>query len=552
MSVKVKYNDAIIASFEEGQIATLKCTNSLMTSDVIVTSDESAGGDSKINGIVEEYKVNVGANVSAGDFVEFVTKFDSFSIETTGSPAQMNICRINEEQILAVYDISTSIRATIITFKDGQVEIGTEKVLISTDAYNLCVKSLSLNNFILTHRNKNNNTYYGAIITVTDTTITISNSYALKTSIDTLWTNDIAVLSPTTVLTAMSTTIGSDNYIYLFLLTIDGSSIIVTKLLNLNTGSRSRYLSLTALGENKALLSYGADSNGVKIQTINVSGAQIVHGTSLTIEVGDLSVYDISSAKINENQAIISYYAGSARYAALIDIVDNIVTLVSKVYIGGDSSDSHIVQLSTTKFLLIYGYYVQILNISDATIVSSGEQQLTGPYAVRCLALSESSVMGVSNGSGLVQCVEIDQNEIYPIAGIQGVETYIQPVTSPLHIGGVAKTSGISGAKVEVYRPIEKIKFQIDYDDGMFYDFEAEKGMTWGEFVDSKYNNYGDELSVYKSDLADDSNGNAAIGVSGEHLYYGYDLTRLVYENDIIESMTYKSEYYNVSGGGSN
>lgn len=100
--------------------------------------------------------------------------------------------------------------------------------------------------------------------------------------------------------------------------------------------------------------------------------------------------------------------------------------------------------------------------------------------------------------------------------------------------------------------PVEKIEFTIDYDDGMYYDFEAEKGMTWGEFIDSEYSKiYGDELPIDRDPSAISNNG-TAIDVAGENVFYGYDLTRLVYEDDIIESMTYKSEYYNHSGGGSN
>ena len=44
-----------------------------------------AGGSSKINGIIEEYKVASGGNVNAGDFVRLINnKFgDDISLETT-------------------------------------------------------------------------------------------------------------------------------------------------------------------------------------------------------------------------------------------------------------------------------------------------------------------------------------------------------------------------------------------------------------------------------------------------------------------------------------
>lgn len=568
MSVKITYNNKT-TEIQNNKIATLPCKNEKMKSDVIITTDTTDIEDtSSINGIIEEYKVNAGANINAGDFIEFVTKFDSFSLETTASPGQMNVCRINEEQILAVYFIGTSsalntseIRATVITFKDGQVTVGTESTLVKGQDQNLgclCVKAINENKFIMTYYALTDDLPYGAIITVTDT-ISIGYSYTLykPNGLDGYRAIDMTVLTSTTVLLAASIITGSASssqhcYFILTLLTINDNSITVTKTSTLTTDNYyERYLSLITLGENKALFSYSLTKGGVKTRTVDISGTQILAGTSCTLEA-DVSGYDVSSAKINENQAIISYYANSTRYAALVNIVDDIVTLVSKVSIGDDSSNSHIIPLSTTKFLLVYNYYAQILKITDTTIISSGEQRLKGSYNVRCLALSASSVIGVSERSGLIQCVEIVDDTMNQVTGIQGVETYVQPVTSSLHIGGIAKTSGVSGEMVEVYRPIEKIKFQIDYDDGMFYDFEAEKGMTWGEFVDSKYNNYGDELSVYRSDLADDGNGNAAIGVSGELLYHGYDLIRLVYEDDIIESMTYKSEYYSVSTGGSN
>lgn len=78
MSVKVKYNDTIIASLEEGQIATLFTKSKKMESDIMVTVSQSESSE-----IIKEYD----GTVVISDKVDLIT----FTIDDTEYQAEKNM-----------------------------------------------------------------------------------------------------------------------------------------------------------------------------------------------------------------------------------------------------------------------------------------------------------------------------------------------------------------------------------------------------------------------------------------------------------------------------
>ena len=67
----------------------------------VIVNVASSGGIN-VNGIIQEYVVDAGATVNAGDFVEFVTNFSTgeFNSATT---SYISACRLDNNKVLLVY-----------------------------------------------------------------------------------------------------------------------------------------------------------------------------------------------------------------------------------------------------------------------------------------------------------------------------------------------------------------------------------------------------------------------------------------------------------------
>lgn len=151
----VHYNGSTIATLFGGQTATLKCKgdNVKMLSDIVVEVSEipepilqektvtengevlpddgydglskvtvavESSGGLAINGIIEQYKVNAGATVNAGDFVEFVQKWDSNSVSEK-NPSLFKALSLTYDTVMVVYVASHAIRYTVLSLGESQV-----------------------------------------------------------------------------------------------------------------------------------------------------------------------------------------------------------------------------------------------------------------------------------------------------------------------------------------------------------------------------------------------------------------------------------------------
>lgn len=94
---------------------------------------EAIGNIGGINGVIEQYTVNAGATVTAGDFVEFVNEWNKGEIIST-NPIAMSACKLDNTRVLVAYLYTDSSKyehayAVVVAVEDDTVVTGTPVII---------------------------------------------------------------------------------------------------------------------------------------------------------------------------------------------------------------------------------------------------------------------------------------------------------------------------------------------------------------------------------------------------------------------------------------
>lgn len=457
MSAEIKYKGETVETLNGGEYITLHTKDKIMDDDIRVeVAEESGGGDIAINGIVEQYKVNAGATVNAGDFVEFVNKYGGGTF-FDGTINDVSACKLDNSRVLVVYArTNDSIAyAVILSIDNNKIAVGETHSVAS--ASQVSVSALSNNKAIMSY----------------------CSNYTLA--------------SGTSV-----------RQIYAMVLVIDGTTI-KGYYKTIDDGTNPH---ITALTEYKAVIAYLNNGN-VVARVLDISGTELGYGaryTVLTDNSSSISISQICLEKLSENtvivgghystqnmlyvlsisgktinignvfypQAINDYFdvvALSADRALLLNVkstsgnvlelnIDGL-TVTGGRYCTIDASNAGYVTacaLSESKVLAVYRD-PQNSNVGKAVAVTIGDNIVAGTPIVfdygdvtnsSVVALSPTSALvAYANGAGAYATLSIDGDTI--TADSAEIGTYVQPATSRLHNVGVAKTSGTEGETVDVY-----------------------------------------------------------------------------------------------------
>lgn len=412
------------------------------------TPTGEASGTLAINGVIRQYKVNAGANVNAGDFVEFVNKFKSSNLENISSAA-ITTCKLDNNSVLVINGKKAfvmSFHGTTVTVGEN-VEFTSEEV--STD-FRLCAVS-----------NTKVGLLWGSnilILTINGTNITVGSIYNYDES-----TMKLKVLA------ACAT---SDNKIFVLYRdpSTTGASYCYARIIEINEtslsfGSKAEgdywTKNAVALSNDKILLSYANVTSSytelyASICTISGLSVTVPAPTKLTRENYDSSFRKNSLYRLTNNKALFIY-----AFTALVLSIDNVSISVSNNFLINQNSSINpeywsCCTLSSDKVLLSYNDYtygkMRIITVEDDNVVL-GTPEIFDYNTVTyndVVAFSETSALVVYyDGLGAYSSVTID-GDIVTI-DITGTGTFVQPATSNLHNVGVAATSGAEGETVDVY-----------------------------------------------------------------------------------------------------
>ena len=460
----ITYKGETLETLNGGEYVTLHTKGKTMEDDIRVEVEEVSGGDIAINGIVEQYKVDAGATVNAGDFVEFVNKYND-GIFCEVSPESISACKLDENRVLVAYigeDYSNYGTAVVLTVDSNGVSVGETVVFKATTVYNLSAVSLTDSKVLVAYEARTQDTYGGfaVVLTISGTEIEVGAEIEFQHGFRLYYLSAVALTDNKVLVAYASNTSASasDNSLYAVVLSISDTTITKGSVKEKITSSRIYAVSATALTESDVLVAINR-GNSLFAIVLSVNGLSITAGQAT--KFAD-EPYTTSAVKISENKAFVAYGKEGGGEAVVFTVNGTTVT------IGGGTTFHNAtamylsaVLLSEDKVLVTYrdtdeGYngYAVVLTIVGAGVVleDPGAEKfaLTAVSNFSAVALSENkALVAYERGIfGAFASLSISNTTITPGSG---GSTYVQPATSRLHNVGVAKTSGTEGQMVDVY-----------------------------------------------------------------------------------------------------
>lgn len=377
-------------------------------------------GGVDINGIINEYKVNAGQTIKAGDFVEFVNNL--------GTDTQLQNLVINELKAVALaenkvfitytsdsdyttylYGVICSINNNTITYSTPTllasnisniksiVLIEENKVMIIYDSYGvICtinntnitlgtavnISSGSLSSSVLVDDNKvlvtytNNSKLYGVICTINETTITTGTPTELVSNNNLQTKVESIALQTNKIFISYRIYENSKNDMYGFICTINNSIITVGISIKINSvDNQGVGFSLAKITNNKIFIAHGNSSLYGIVCTINEN--TITKGTDTLLSYIDYSGIVISTLLITNNKVAILHSQSSDYYLyqMLCNITDtNIIIEKDEILNNAKNTGSIIstVLINTNAILIVHSSYIN--NYSDYYLYSVVEE----------------------------------------------------------------------------------------------------------------------------------------------------------------------------------
>jgi len=456
-----------------------------------------------INGVIREYRVSVGASVSAGDFVEFVMRYNSTEFINT-SIQSVSAAKLDENRVLVAYgDLGQPYAyatVLVLTFDEENIIVGTPTRLDGTNTNTgkmsiaIISKDLAVVAFTLPNISASNAGYSatGCLISVDGDNVELLDkqrlAYNPDQSISGLYAEAISV-----------TALSSDHILFAFCGRSQQNDGVLShykvensKLVNVTICKYSNYaypktVHIEKISSGQALLIYGeSETSGssyarhIRARVVTVTDSTLNLGTVRSVVDGgrgaEFSANYMSICQLDSNRFLysLSWLGGSSSGFWLHVIKVNGSTISYSQFTGlkyyADQYQS-VVKLSENRAMLVYkGYGIlssdsselkgiaQVLDIDDTKITSRGAEYFSGssmryPGAV---ALSENSVAIIyyDGGKSMCKIANVSGDGTVTVneeAADQG--TFVQKATTN-GTAAVAKTSGSEGEMIQVYSAV--------------------------------------------------------------------------------------------------
>lgn len=419
-----------------------------------------------INGIVKQYKVNAGASVSAGDFVEFVTRVGTVEFDNRTAD-EIRACAIDEQRALLIYSVYESevynLYGVVIQVSNSGVIVGNIKKLASGTTLR-CLWLISLSNSRAFSTFESGGFCYGTLLSVDDANdvivvykASLGNCDYSKYTMAVKLSNNYVLVTYAARTTARGTAIVA---------TIEGDSYTIGTPY-VYSESYAYNGCLTALNSNKVLVAYqnGSSSStaSFRAQVLTIEGTAIASGAVKSITSGYIT-NEIKAVTLNENTAFLTYHESGYNSFSIRVITVNGTTISASysISLSGDPSsgryNSAIVPLPNNSALFVYrgvsGKGSAVILTANGTTVEKGTVTTFESLDTKLVAIADfsaNSVLVAYNCSGASKFKGLIINDTSIIVEENESGTFVQPATSNLFNVGVAKTSGTEGETVDVY-----------------------------------------------------------------------------------------------------
>lgn len=440
------------------------------------------GGGNKINGIIEEYKVASGGNVSAGDFVRFINSNFTATEKQVGINCygDLNAILLDDNKVFFAYGSSSNkLEAAICEISNSTISFGTSLVICNESSSGKCISLTKLENnkVMIVHMSGNE---VKATLCSIDDNITIDSTHVIasfsgscdKIKSFLLCNNKICIV------------FGKANLLQAVICEVNNNSVEVGTLLTLDTSYYAgTYFSASKIEDNKIIVIHGGGNSNT---TNHLYGAvctvegNIITKHASTILVDSSQHYNAGLGAeltmLEPNKFCITHgYASSSinnslLFAFICVIKNEDIIAYTDVQITSDNSvekanaqpialdkNSLFIQYTnkagTTNYYYGYGVlcriYNTIVNVETnnelPSSVTSSAYQKYGTVIINDNLLF--LIRNTTGGNLYSYLVEHHYNEINKSNGFEK------------NIVGLAKISGTAGQTIKVYTPkIENIE----------------------------------------------------------------------------------------------
>ena len=401
-----------------------------------------AGNGLDINGAINEYVVNAGANVNAGDFVEFITKLGQSSYYTANT-GDVRIKKINNNRYAIMYNVSTNdaIYLKFIDVASSAMTVGEPIMVIngiklwdytnwdfdiSPDGTKLgfCVSS------------DTPRTLYLRIYRISGNSISSLTSMPLSGTYDKC---SVKFSSSHCVFAAH----GSDNDIHLVLFSYNSNT---ASYVNQNrTAYKDSYLSCYVECNSRGqFITYGQNNSYtgyIRPFIINDNDFACSSGVSMTSIMLGRFINDDYFLAITSTKGKIVKFNGSS-----------LTNVGSEQTFGSNLLPNNLLVVNEEKAISIGRWAIFYdFNIANGTITKTlNANQLSVEYK----SIAEHSgniILAASTNGAKLTGINYDVNSNSVTENEPGTFTYVQPATTRDSYVGVAKTAGTAGQTVEVF-----------------------------------------------------------------------------------------------------
>jgi hypothetical protein len=430
--------------------------------DIAASLPEASGG-LDINGIIKEYQVYAGENISAGDFVEFINAITTQSNlvlnNTSYSCYEEPSCILLEDNKVFIahsYSSSEYLYGTIVEINGTTMTATTTQLSSTLDSCHLepsCIL-LEKNKVFIAHSNRS--VLYGTIVKINGTAMTPTTTQLGTFKYKYYDAPDCILLDANRVFITYS----NDFYLYGTIVRINGTAMTPTTT-QLSSARYSCYdvPSCILLEDNKVFIahSYG-DYEDLYGTIVEINGTTMTPTTTQLSSISG-SCFEEPSCILLENNKVFIAHKDASEYYLYGTIVE----------INGTTMTPTTTQLSSTSYscflvpscillednkVFIAHFYSSDRYLYGTTVKIDGTKMTATSNQLSSTSIS-SSYFGAPN------CILLDANRVFityssdTLLYLHGTIVFNNTYAKPYEtiINGIAKTSGADGETIEIYVP---------------------------------------------------------------------------------------------------
>lgn len=424
-----------------------------------------------INGVIEQYKVYAGNNISAGDFVSFVQNMvtdETTQLSSTNNTSYyINVTQLSDTTAFIVYGgTSSTLYGMVVTLSGNTITTSAEKTLTSGSSNgNYCgLVALSSTEVFLAY-NKGSGSYSSmsaVVCTISGNTFTVGTATSLRG--ESLYAYKISAtkLKSTSVMIVYSS--GDNAALYGKICTIARGKVTGGTEISLGTLGMA-YSNLVALSSTSVFISGEDSSYNIYGLVCTINGTTITKGTAVKLNNTTTSYsggkcYPIMLSGGAFSSKMIVFQAGGRSNC--------IRAFLCNISILGSQASITVVNELTIPFSQIMNDIVAI-KINDSKVFLVGTSTASSNYSLK----SRICTIKDDNIYYSDQVLHTSTSNNHNIAGVAlGEYAFIAHGTTSsrlartiylteaassydpqLVLGGVAKTGGSENQAIEVYVP---------------------------------------------------------------------------------------------------